>query len=183
MRLFTGLDVPPDVVKNLEELLRRLKPTASIQWSPLANLHITTKFIGEWPDARLAELLASLSDVNSRDPIRVAVHKLGFFPNPSSPRVFWCGIEAPGLERLAVDTDEAVGRVGVAREDRAYSPHLTLARIKDRIDFRPLHQAIAGLKSLEFGTVLADRFFLYQSTRSRAGSVYTKLAEFPLTKP
>jgi len=183
MRLFTGLDVPPDVVTNLEELLRRLKPTARIQWSPLSNLHITTKFIGEWPDARLAELLAALSDVNGRDPIQVSIRKLGFFPNPSSPRVFWCGIEAPGLERLAADTDEALGDVGVAREDRAYSPHLTLARIKERVDFQPLRQAIAGLKSLDFGAAVADRFFLYQSTRGPAGSVYTKLAEFPLTKP
>jgi len=53
MRLFTGLDLPADVVHNLEQLLQRLRPTARIHWSLAANLHITTKFIGEWPEERL----------------------------------------------------------------------------------------------------------------------------------
>ena len=60
MRLFTGLDLPAEVVGNLEELLQQLRPTARIQWSPPANLHITTKFIGEWPEERLEELKAAL---------------------------------------------------------------------------------------------------------------------------
>ena len=183
MRLFTGLDMPADVVANLEELLRRLKPTARIAWIPPANLHITTKFIGEWPEGRFSDLMKALSDVPSRDPIRVSIRQLGFFPNPNSPRIFWCGVEAPGLERLAGDTDEALGLLGIGRENRPYSPHLTLARIKERIDFRPLRDAIARLESQQFGGFEARSFFLYQSVRKPSGSVYTKLAEFPLTKP
>ena len=61
MRLFTALDLAPGVAANLERLLKQLRPTARIQWSPPANLHITTKFIGEWPDERLAELRAALA--------------------------------------------------------------------------------------------------------------------------
>src|SRR5262245_16440148 len=163
MRLFTGLDLPADVVANLEELLRRLKPAARIAWSPPANLHITTKFIGQWPDEGLNDLMRALSDVPGRDAIAVSIEKLGFFPNAHSPRIFWSGIQAPGLERLAADTDEMLGTIGVGREDRAYSPHLTLARIKDRIDFQPLRDAIAALKSLDFGRFEARSFFLYQS--------------------
>lgn len=180
MRLFTGLDLPPEVVGNLEELLRRLKPVARIQWSPPANLHVTTKFIGEWPEARLEELIAGLRGVPGRPPIEVSIRKVGFFPNPHSPRIFWCGIEAPGLAELATETDAATAALGVEREKRVYSPHLTLARIKETLDLQPLRKAVAGLESLDFGGFEARSFFLYQSNLRPTGSVYTKLAEFPL---
>jgi 2'-5' RNA ligase len=182
MRLFTGLDLAGDVVANLEELLRRLKPAARIQWSPSGNLHVTTKFIGDWPEERLDELKAALGSLPGRAAIPVRLRGLGFFPNPHSPRIFWCGIEAPGLSELAADTDSATATFGIAREKRAFSPHLTLARIKRQVELGALHKAIAGLTSLEFGGFAAGSFFLYQSTLRPTGSVYTKLAEFPLTK-
>jgi RNA 2',3'-cyclic 3'-phosphodiesterase len=182
MRLFTGLDLPGDLVANLEELLRRLKPAARIHWSPPANLHVTTKFIGEWPEARLGELKAALAALPGRHVIPVRIRRVGFYPNPHSPRIFWCGIEATGLSELAADTDSATAALGVRREDRPFSPHLTLARIKERVELQPLREAIAALASLEFGSFEAARFYLYQSTLRPTGSVYTKLAEFPLTK-
>lgn len=180
MRLFTGLDLPPDVVGHLERLLAKLRPAARIQWSPPANLHVTTKFIGEWPDGRLGDLKAALAGLDAGPPIGVHVRKVGFFPNPHAPRVFWCGIEAPGLEELARVTDDATAALGVPRETRDFSPHLTLARIKERIELQPLREAIAALSTLEFGEFEAHAFFLYQSKLSPAGAVYTKLAEFPL---
>ena len=182
MRLFTGLDLPGALIANLEELLRRLKPAARIQWNPPANLHVTTKFIGEWPEARLGELKASLAALPGRAAIPVGIRRVGFFPNPHAPRIFWCGIEAPGLPELAADTDLATAALGVSRETKPFSPHLTLARIKGSADLRPLHEAISSLGALEFGGFQAGSFFLYQSTLRPAGSVYTKLAEFPLTK-
>ena len=182
MRLFTGLDLPAEVVGNLERLLERLRPAARIQWSVPANLHVTTKFIGEWPDQRLAELQDALGTIPARPPIAVRIHELGFFPNARSPRVFWCGIEAPGLAELAAETDRASSSLGIAGETRPFTPHLTLARIKDRLDPEPLRQAIAALSSLEFGGFEARRFFLYRSQLRPTGSVYTKLAEFPLAQ-
>ena len=182
MRLFTGLDLPPAVVRNLEDLLDGLRPAARIQWSPPTNLHITTKFIGEFPEARLRELIDALGSVGSGSPIAVRIARVGFFPNPHSPRVFWCGIEAPGLPDLASATEEATAALGILREERAFSPHLTLARIKERLDLQPLREKIAALPSLEFGSFEASRFFLYRSQLRSGGSVYTKLAEFPLVK-
>ena len=76
MRLFTGLDLPPDVVRNLDGLMARLRPAARIQWISPANLHLTTKFIGEWPEARLEELKTALGRLGSRDPIQVAIRRL-----------------------------------------------------------------------------------------------------------
>jgi 2'-5' RNA ligase len=182
MRLFTGLDLPAEVVQNLERLVARLRPTARIQWSPPANLHITTKFIGEWPEERLDKLKTSLASLPARETLPVEVAGLGFFPNAKSPRVFWCGIHAPGVDRLAADTDRATSALGIPAETRPYSPHLTLARIKERLDFEPLHQAIAELPATAFGAFEARSFFLYRSQLRHTGSVYTKLAEFPLSK-
>lgn len=182
MRLFVGLDLPVAVVRRLEQLLDHLRPTARIQWGPPQNLHITTKFIGEWPEDRLGELQTALAAVEPRASIPVRIRKVGFFPNPHAPRVFWCGIEAPGLESLVADTDRAAAALGIPRESRAFSPHLTLARIKERPNLQPLREAIAALPSLEFGEFTADRFFLYQSRLSPSGSVYTKLAEWTFSK-
>jgi len=182
MRLFVGLDLPVEVVRNLERLLDELRPAAKIAWSPPANLHITTKFIGEWPESRMPELVSALEGVPSRPAIPVAIRGVGFFPNPRSPRVFWCGIEASGLEALARDTDRVASALGIEPEKRAFSPHLTLARIKEPVPLEALREKIAALHSIEFGGFEAGSFFLYLSKLSPKGSVYTKLREFSLAK-
>ena len=183
MRLFTAIDLPADVIANLENLLACLKPAARIGWSPPENLHITTKFIGEWPEERLDELKATLGALPAHPAIPIAIEKLGFFPNPHSPRVFWAGVHAgDALAQLARETEDALAALGIAKEQRAFSPHLTLARIKTPGKQPALMQAVAQLPSLEFGAFTADRFFLYRSRTAPSGSVYTKLAEFPLAK-
>ncbi|MBI2681538.1 MAG: RNA 2',3'-cyclic phosphodiesterase [Candidatus Solibacter usitatus] len=183
MRLFTALDLAPEVLTNLERLLAKLKPAAPIKWSPPKNLHITTKFIGEWPGERLEELKAALRNLPAQAPISITIAKLGFFPNPHAARVFWAGVQAgDALPALARATDDATATLGVAKESRPYSPHLTLARIASPGRLPGLLKAIAALPSLEFGAFTAARFYLYQSQTSPAGSVYTKLAEFPLAK-
>ena len=181
MRLFAAIDIPREVVANLDRLIAQLRPTARIKWSPAANLHITTKFIGEWPDERLAELESALGALPSREAMPIDIRGLGFFPNAHSPWVFWAAIHAPaGLAELAKETDQALGRLGVPPEPRPFSPHLTLARIKEPVPLERLRQAIAGLPSTEFGSFRADRFVLYQSRLNPSGSVYTKLSEYGL---
>jgi 2'-5' RNA ligase len=183
MRLFAGIDLPSDVVRNLSRLVDTLRPKAKIKWSPPQNLHITTKFIGEWPEDRLEELTAALSELPAREPINIAVRGLGWFPNPHAPRVFWAAVKAGAeLAALARETEDALARLGVAKEPRGFSPHLTLARIKEPVALAGLRQAVAALDSDEFGAFTADRFFLYRSEREPGGSVYTKLAEYPFSK-
>jgi 2'-5' RNA ligase len=177
MRLFTAIDLPPEVTGRLDALIAKLRPLANIRWSPAANLHITTKFIGQWPEERLAELQAALAGMGRRAPIPIHVRGLGFFPNRKSPRVFWAGVEAPAeLGALARDIDSALAKLGVEPESREYSPHLTLARIKETAPALTLE-----LGQPDFGSFVADRFYLYLSKPGRSGSVYTKLSEFPFT--
>ena len=183
MRLFTAIDLPAEVMANLEDLLARLKPAARIGWTPPQNLHITIKFIGEWGEERIEELKAALRALPARPGIPIAIEKLGFFPNPHSPRVFWAGVHAGDpLAHLARDTEDALAPLGVVPEQRAFSPHLTLARIKTPGKQPALLEAVRRLPLLEFGSFVADRFHLYRSRTSPSGSVYTRLAEFPLAK-
>jgi|SRR5215471_3278005 len=179
MRLFTALDLPPAVVDSVDELLRRLRPTARVRWSPAENLHITIKFIGEFPEARIAELNQALAGVPRRAAIPVRIRRVGFFPNARNPNSFWCGVESPELETLAADVDRAISALIVSRET-GFTPHLTLARSRKRGDMARLREVSAELPSLEFGQFEAGSFFLYQSRPTADGSVYTKLAEFSL---
>src|ERR1051326_7329183 len=179
MRLFTGIDLPEDVVDILERLLVRLRPAAHLKWSPAYNMHVTTRFIGEWPEAKLQELNEALSKVPPRPPIKVELRSLGWFPNPRRPRVFWVGVEAgPELAQLANDINTALEPLGLPRDERPFSPHLTLARIKQPVPLDKLHQIIESMESTDSASFRADRFYLYRSQPGAAGSIYTKLSEF-----
>jgi 2'-5' RNA ligase len=182
MRLFTAIDLPPEVNERLAALIAKLRPLANIGWSPAANLHITTKFIGQWPEDRLPELEAALAGVDRRSPIPIRLGGLGFFPNRKSPRVFWAGVEAPpDLRALARDIDSALAKLGLEPESRAYSPHLTLARIKQPSGLERFQSEVDRLGQPDLGSFVADRLYLYLSKPGRSGSVYTRLSEFPFT--
>ncbi len=179
MRLFTGIPIPPDVTANLSRLLDTLRPTAQIRWSPVYNLHITTRFIGEWPEARVPELVDKLQPLAQRPGLQIDISGIGWFPNPHSPRILFTGVHDNGdLAGLASDTDAALEPLGIEREGRPYRPHLTLARIKDQgVHLATLRQAIAALEATHFGTFPVTGFSLYLSKPGPAGSIYTRLAD------
>jgi 2'-5' RNA ligase len=153
-----------------------------VKWSPIYNLHITTKFIGEWPIQDIEKLENALRGVPKRPAIPVDVKGLGWYPNPHHPRVFWAGVQGGAeLESLARDLDTALDPLGIVREDREFAPHLTLARIKRPVPLQTLLQAVADLDSVDFGSFEARRFDLYRSQPGPAGSVYTKISEYPFT--
>ncbi|HEV2689782.1 MAG TPA: RNA 2',3'-cyclic phosphodiesterase [Bryobacteraceae bacterium] len=179
MRLFTGIDLPEDVRERLERLLMHLRPCAHLKWSPVYNLHITLKFIGEWPEEKLPQLEAALRSIPNRPAIPIEVRGLGWFPNPRNPRVFWAAVHGgEALEKLARDTDVALEPLGIPKETRAFTAHLSLARIKEPTPLEALRSAIAKHESAEFGSFPADRFHLYRSQPGSAGSIYTKLSEY-----
>jgi RNA 2',3'-cyclic 3'-phosphodiesterase len=181
MRLFTGIDLPELIQERLDVLISHLRSTAHLKWSPVYNLHITTKFIGEWPAPQLSALSAALKAVKASGPVEIRVRGLGWFPDQKNPHVFWAGIEAnAALAELARSTGQALALLGVPSEERAFSAHLTLARIKQPVPLDPLRHAIARLESAEFGHFTAQSFFLYRSEPGPSGSIYTKVEEYPL---
>ena len=181
MRLFTGISIEGRCLEKLAGVLDRLRPSAPLKWSPAGNLHITTKFIGEWPEAGLRELQDALATVPTGGVILVQLSKFGFFPNPYRPRVFFAGVQAcPELQQLARRIDETVAALGVMREDRPYSPHVTLARIRNE-NVQELLEQIASMTELtdfDFGSFEALQFHLYVS---RAG-IYEALSSYPVVR-
>ena len=180
MRLFTAIDIPDDLAEALRSFVNRLRPAVKIGWSPLENLHVTTKFIGDWPEQRLDEIKNALVLVRVSGAIHITAKGLGWFPNPHHPRVFWAGIEGgERLRDLARATEHTLAPLGVPAEERAYSPHLTLARIREAVPLDRLHQTLQSFPAgcgFDFGSFKATQFFLYLS----AGGKYTQLAGFPL---
>jgi 2'-5' RNA ligase len=184
MRLFIGLDPREDVRERLERLLVQLRTCAHLKWSPVYNLHVTLKFIGEWPEDKLPQLEAALRSISPREQIPADVKGLGWFPNPHRPRVFWIAVHAGDtLAKLANDIDATLAPLGIAKEDRPFNAHLTLARIKEPAPLEELRNAIAQLESVDYGSFLVDRFYLYRSEPGSAGSIYTKLSKYPLQAP
>ncbi len=174
MRLFTAIDLPAEMLERIGEFLARLRPLANLRWTPVENLHITTKFIGEWPEARLEEMKTALGRVPGPGPVAIAIRGVGWFPNTRHPRVFWAGIEAgEPLAVLARATEQALSKLGVPVETRDYSPHLTLARLKEKVR---IDDVAAAAGNPDFGTFQVSSFFLYLSLNGK----YSKLAEFAL---
>lgn len=182
MRLFVAIDIPDDVRAALSTLVSKLRPACrNARWARIEGLHVTLKFIGEAPDAKFSEIKAALALVVPRPPIAIRFRGMGFFPNARRPRVFWAGVEAgPELAALAGAVEDVLHPLGIAREARAFSPHLTLARFDPPHPIEELHAAIDKLGSPEFGSATAGEFYVYQSVLKRGGSEYTRLANFPL---
>src|SRR5215813_7327188 len=128
MRLFIAQDLPAELIAEIEQLIDKLRPTAPLQWSKPSNLHVTLKFIGQWPEERLEKLKNALAKTPSCAPMELRIGEMGFFPNARQARSFHCAIEGKGIGALAAEIDRITSRLGVESEKRAYSPHLTLAR-------------------------------------------------------
>jgi RNA 2',3'-cyclic 3'-phosphodiesterase len=178
LRLFTAIDIPADVKAVLAALVDRLRPLAKLHWIPVEKLHITTKFIGEWPEDRLEELKRALRTVTAPAPVEVSIRRIGWLPNPRSARVLYAGVEASDtLTALAAVTERIGVAAGVAAEPRIYRPHVTLARSRKTVPLDTLKRALAEIELSDIGHYTASSFSLYLS----AGGKYSKLQEFPLT--
>jgi RNA 2',3'-cyclic 3'-phosphodiesterase len=194
VRIFIALDIDQgirDRIRTFLEDVRGFAPEA--RWVLPESLHVTLKFIGEKPPEMVSRIKKELAAIMA-PPIELVFRSYGFFPTPKAPRVFWVGIESgPDLTTLAGTVDDATGVLGVARADRPFSPHLTLARRggasgaprwhksdDPNQTFQRLQEKMTALPMPEFGTMTAREFFLYESQLSRNGSRYTKLERFAL---
>ncbi len=194
MRIFVALDIADAIrerISRFAEGVRGFAPDA--RWVKPEALHVTLKFIGEQPEGTVERIKDSLTSIRASN-TEIHFSGYGFFPTEKWARVFWIGMEAgPQLAALAATIDEKMAGLGIEKEERAYSPHLTLARSAGgsgssrrrpgdapNQSFRRLQEKLAALPAPEFGTMTAREFFLYQSQLSPKGSKYTKLAAHPL---
>ena len=196
MRIFIGIDIDPEVRARIARFLEGVQGFApDARWVRPESLHITLKFIGEQPIERVEAITERLRRVGS-SAFEIRSAGYGFFPTARAARVFWIGIQAgPQLTEVAEKIDVAVAELGVPREDRPFSPHLTLARAGGRSGspkwrkgdgpnaiFATLEKRLAAMGELDFGTMTAREFNLYQSQLSPGGSKYTKLQRFPMQR-
>ncbi len=181
MRLFVALELNTRVIANLTDLILRLDPMSPVRWVHPQNMHLTLKYISEWKESRLPEVLDVLHQVRVDKPINVPLAGLGFFPQTKRPRVFWVNAEnTPPLRRLVSGLDARLSTLGIAPEVRPFMPHLTLGRLHDECDLTEMHEAIEELPTRDFGTISPDRFVLFGSQITQEGIDYRRLHEFPI---
>jgi 2'-5' RNA ligase len=181
MRAFIAIDLPESIraaVRCKQASFRSASPDA--RWTQPEGIHLTLKFLGEISDAKVREVSESLKSLGRFDGFAIGVKGFGFFPDARRPRVFWAGVEAPAnLSRLAEQVEEAMQRIGFAREARAFRPHLTLARFGVPQPQPTLQALLAQQGEQELGNFEVAEFFLFESKLSPRGAEYRKVERFP----
>ncbi len=184
MRLFIAVNLPREERARLEREAGALRAARlPVRWVATDALHLTLKFLGEVAEARLAEIERSLTEVAADfAPFGLELAGLGAFPNLRNPRVVWVGVQAPPeLAQLARAVEETMAGLGFPREDRPFSPHLTLGRAERDAragDFRPL-AALAAEFAFR-AQVEARSADLMRSHLSPRGARYERLLAAPL---
>jgi 2'-5' RNA ligase len=132
------------------------------------------------PEPEVEAVIESLASLGDFDKFSIEVRGLGFFPGPRRPRVFWVGIQAPAaLNTLTGQVEEVMETLGFAPEQRAFTPHLTLARFKTPRPQPALERLASERADLSLGKFEASEFFLFESKLSPHGAEYRKVARFP----
>jgi RNA 2',3'-cyclic 3'-phosphodiesterase len=179
LRLFVAVDVPDSVRTAIQEAivpLRKRFPKA--RWVPMENQHVTVKFLGStWP--RLVEWVRETvgSVAERHGAFETRLTGLGAFPNVRRSRVLWAGLDDPAstMAGIVADLDEALERE-FKPEQRAFTPHLTVARFEPPVPLGELVQDI----DVDQEPFDVDRLVIYRSHLRRPAPVYEPLDTFSL---
>jgi RNA 2',3'-cyclic 3'-phosphodiesterase len=190
MRLFIALDIDPEIRRRITEFRDRMRPYApDVRWVGAETFHITLQFLGE---TGKHDMIHSALEQVRAGAVSLTFRGTGFFPSAKSPRVFWVGIDADErLQQLASTVGNVLAPLGFQRETAPFTPHLTLARAGSGRP-RPVRGErsanglrIVGIKldeqpPVEFGSMTAREFFLYERKLSASGARYIQLRRYPL---
>lgn len=174
-RLFFGVTVIPnklllDVITRLKHLGPGLRPI------PERNLHVTLRFLGDCDPDRIPEFTEWMTQAaRGVDPEVMKIQGIGVFPDLKRPKVLWCGIECPGIITIAQRLEQAAIQGGFPKENRAYTPHLTLAYLDQ--SSHELFELIHQNQAQAFGTHQFDRIQLFRSELLETGPQYSLLSE------
>ncbi len=177
-RVFFGLEIPAEIK---DRLLQVRAEVAGAKWQSVEQMHLTSLFLGNIEEERLLAVREVARDI-SLAAFELNIAWLGCFGQPHAPQHFWAGAqpEAPVVS-LHSAIQNQVESLGVHTEHHAYRPHLTLARFKRKPGLSVEH-LLADYRETLFGTFQVDEFVLFESEQSSAGSVYTVLERYPLSR-
>lgn len=181
VRAFLALKLGDKIESAIAAFIDELRaPLDGIRWVPRRNLHLTLKFLGDAaPPDRLAALARAVSLLAHETPaLELVAIGAGAFPNLARPRVVWVAIDGDGLATLAADVESAAVQCGFARETRAWSPHLTIGRVRDPRKFTTARTAIKRHAHRRFSAARVSAITLFRSSRGNTTSTYQALASF-----
>jgi 2'-5' RNA ligase len=176
IRAFIATEIPR--FDELDCLVDRLgKSGAKISVSRSEGMHVTLKFLGDVKEDSVAEIIGHLErSASGFAPFEVKVAGTGAFPNPRNPRVFWVGLEDGGfLGRIAGSIDESLSTMGFTKENRPFTPHITIARVKAPFGVERATGILKEFEGAQFGTYLVKDIRLKKSTLTPTGSIYEDL--------
>jgi 2'-5' RNA ligase len=175
LRLFVGIELPAELRLRLSLLCNGV-PGA--RWVDPGNLHLTLRFIGEVDEGMASDIDAALARIRAPG-FGVTLAGAGCFGG-ERPRVLWIGVEdSPPLLQLQERIEAALRRGGVPPDTRRYSPHVTLARLK-QVDVARVQGFIAANALFRAAPFAVDRFSLIASYPTKSGAIYEDQADYAL---
>lgn len=187
LRTFIAVD-PGKIIRNhlvaLQEALARTG--AEVKWVEPENLHVTLLFLGEVDERQLVDVCRIVKDCASRvPPFALHAEHVGCFPNPRRPRVVWAGVGegTETLQALHGALETPLQDLGYRREERRYTPHITLGRVKSEDDTPGLGQALAKRDHWKGGETTVQELLVMSSEVLAKGPAYTVLSRCKLSAP
>ncbi|MBI3989540.1 MAG: RNA 2',3'-cyclic phosphodiesterase [candidate division NC10 bacterium] len=187
MRLFVAANLTGTIKEALAEVQRALRSKGGgVSWVKPENLHITLKFLGEVEERMLKAVRGVIaSSVAAVGPVLLSFADLGTFPHLRSPRVIWVGVRegAEGLSLLQANLEQGFKGIGFPRENRSFTAHLTLGRVRSPKGLQPLVEEVKAWQRDALGEMVLKQVDLMRSQLHPGGSIYTILESFPLQTP
>ncbi|MFC2016844.1 RNA 2',3'-cyclic phosphodiesterase [Chloroflexota bacterium] len=190
IRSFIAIELPDELKLELTQLETQLKLGAQplVKWVDPYSIHLTLKFLGSIAADKVDEITRAMEEaVRGISPFRLNVKDLGVFPNLRRVQVAWVGMggEVDKLGQLQQRIESNLVPLGFAPESRPFTPHLTLARLRDRasLDERQrFGQLIVGTRFEAAYTIKIDAINLMRSQLTREGAIYNRISSIMLKK-
>ncbi len=186
IRCFLAIDLPQDIKDAISNYIDQLKDIyPDLKWVRSGALHITLKFLGNQPAETVNKIVASLTQMTPpADPFYLEISGFGAFPNEKRARVFWLNAKAERLSELRSLhqwLENHLTAYGFEKEKRAFSPHLTIARVKKPGIFQPLFE-YAGANPFSPMRFEVNEIVLMRSFLKPGGAEYRPIQKYPLLK-